>query len=80
MARYRTVLANERTFLSYTRTSLGVAAVGFFAFKFAPAGWNLFLGTLAIIAAFAVWIFGLRRYRLSAAIIRNGRPSHGKEY
>ncbi len=72
LAQYRTVLANERTFLSYTRTAIGIIALALFAFKFAPANVNILLGICILFVAAGIWSFGVHRYRLANASIKNG--------
>lgn len=75
---YRFTLANERTFLAWQRTSLGLLAAGLAAFHFLPEaghqalGYSLgaWLGTLATITAAG----GLHRWRRNDTAIRRGSP------
>ncbi len=64
LARDRTHLANQRTFLSYTRTALGIAALAVVIFKFAPFAIAMMLGSVTIVLAFILMLYGLRSYRL----------------
>ena len=64
LARNRTVLANERTFLAYIRTAIMVAVSGVTLIKlFENEFFFLVLGIALISVAFAVVGFGFVRYR-----------------
>ena len=58
----RTVLANERTLLSYIRTSLGGAAVGGSLLKFFDSKAAAWTGVLFLIAAIITATIGLLRF------------------
>ncbi|MBS2936764.1 DUF202 domain-containing protein [Nocardioides sp. J2M5] len=67
-------LANERTFLAYERTAVGllVAAVG--ALNLLRDSWaETLLGVALLVAAALTAALGMRRYREADAAIREGR-------
>lgn len=71
LAAARSILANERTFLSYQRTSLALAAAGLTFIKFFEMNWIVLIGwALLPIALFTV-IRGLARYIKMRDLIRN---------
>ena len=57
----RTVLANERTLLSYGRTAVGMVVVGGTIIRFMDALWMHGLGAGFILAGLAVFGLGWRR-------------------
>lgn len=62
LAADRTALANERTFLSYVRTALTLAAVGGSLIKFFDAlSWKVF-GWLFVVLGLACLGIGITRY------------------
>jgi putative membrane protein len=58
----RTVLANERTLLSYTRTALTMLVIGGTCIKFFDSLWIEIVGLVFLLAALATFIIGWRRY------------------
>ena len=58
----RTVLANERTLLSYTRTALTMLVIGGTCIKFFDSLWIEIVGLIFLLAALATFIIGWRRY------------------
>ncbi len=81
----RTVLANERTLLSYVRTSLTLLVIGGTCFKFFDVLWLNILGLVFMAIAVVVALRGWMRYRrmhlLLGAALRHetGTPSHPLE-
>lgn len=69
LAKDRTTLANERTLLAYGRTALAALAVAFFVFKFMPTVWGYAIGFSALLVAGAVFVMGVRNYRITSARI-----------
>jgi putative membrane protein len=64
LARHRTILANERTFLAYIRTSIMLAVSGVTLIKFFESELHFYiLGISLLPAAFAIVGFGFIRYR-----------------
>ena len=62
LAADRTVLANERTFMSYLRTSVALAAAGGSLIHFFDSLITTVGGVLLLILAAAVFVFGLQRF------------------
>jgi putative membrane protein len=59
----RTTLANERTFLSYIRTALGLAAAGGVLLKIDPENQMMVvLGVSLLIVAACIFVYGYRRF------------------
>jgi putative membrane protein len=58
----RTVLANERTLLSYMRTALTMLVIGGTCVKFFDSIWIEIVGVVFLLASLAVFIIGWRRY------------------
>ncbi len=58
----RTVLANERTLLSYTRTALTMLVIGGTCIKFFDSLWIEIVGLTFLLLALAVFLIGWRRY------------------
>lgn len=81
----RTVLANERTLLSYIRTSLALLIIGGTCFKFFDVLWLNVLGLIFMAVAVLVVLRGWTRYRrmhllLGAALKHEtGTPAHPLE-
>ncbi|MBC8105415.1 MAG: DUF202 domain-containing protein [Anaerolineae bacterium] len=65
----RTVLANERTLLSYTRTALTLLVIGGTALKFFDSLWMEIVGVMFMLAALATFIIGWRRYQHMRAYV-----------
>ena len=59
----RTVLANERTFLAYGRTSLGLFLAGVTLIKVFKSDFAIGTGWVFVFAAIATFIYGFRRFR-----------------
>jgi len=75
---YRFTLANERTFLAWQRTSLGLLAAGVALVQFVPElavpGARRLMGIgLSVLALCTSWI-GLQRWRLAERAMRRGVP------
>ncbi|AYE96534.1 DUF202 domain-containing protein [Mycobacterium paragordonae] len=75
---YRFTLANERTFLAWQRTSLGLLAAAVALVNFVPelvvVGARRIMGVgLAVLAISTSWT-GLQRWRLSERAMRRGAP------
>ena len=69
----RTVLANERTGLSYVRTSLALAAAGGALIHFFNEGWIKAVGIFLIVAGIGVILLGYIRYRKMDKLIKRVR-------
>lgn len=64
LARNRTILANERTFLSYIRTSIMLAVSGVTLIKFFGSELHFLIVGIALLPiAFAFVLFGFIHYR-----------------
>jgi putative membrane protein len=78
---YRFTLANERTFLAWQRSSLGLLAVALAALHFLPEHVNehlaLGLGSALGLLATLTAIGGLSRWRHNDAAIRDNAPLPG---
>ncbi len=59
----RTVLANERTFLAYGRTSLGLFLSGVTLIKVFKSNFAIGTGWVFVFTAVAIFIYGFRRFR-----------------
>ncbi|MEM4657868.1 MAG: DUF202 domain-containing protein [Candidatus Methanosuratincola sp.] len=75
----RTILANERTLLSYIRTALAMFAAGAFAVRFFDALYVQAVGGMLVLAGGVTLLVGLRRYRKMRELIdlwvrTEGRP------
>jgi len=74
---YRYTLANERTFLSYIRTALGLDAAGLGAAQFLPssaAHLRLGIAVLLVVLGIAVAMLSYRRWSTAEQAMRRGRP------
>jgi putative membrane protein len=74
---YRFTLANERTFLAYVRTALGLDAAGLAAAQFLRPGaihLRLLIALLLVALGSAVAILGYRRWAGTDAAMRQGAP------
>ena len=58
----RTVLANERTLLSYTRTALTMLVIGGTCIKFFDSIWIEIVGLIFLAGALGTFIIGWRRF------------------
>jgi putative membrane protein len=75
---YRFTLANERTFLAWQRTALGLLAASVAVIQFVPQlsipgarhALGLMLGALSILTA----VIGVRRWTLCDRAMRRGEP------
>lgn len=75
---YRFTLANERTFLAWQRTALGLLAAGVALVQFVPElvvpGARHVMGVgLSVLAISTSWI-GLQRWRQADRAMRRGEP------
>ncbi|MFP4369148.1 MAG: DUF202 domain-containing protein [Candidatus Kapaibacterium sp.] len=71
LAAARSILANERTFLSYQRTALTLAVAGFSLIKFFPHPIPQIIGWTFLPAALVTIILGVLRYVKMRDLIRN---------
>jgi putative membrane protein len=75
---YRFTLANERTFLAWQRTALGLLAVAVAVIQFVPefgvAGLRHFVGLLLAALATLTAFMGLLRWQLVDRAMRSGQP------
>jgi putative membrane protein len=70
---YRFTLANERTFLAYQRTSIGLVAAALAVFNLLDAYWAVqLLGALLLVAGAVATLGGYLRYRSVERSIRSG--------
>ena len=71
LAAARSILANERTFLSYQRTALALAVAGFSLIKFFDLVVLEIVGWVMIPAAAITIVLGVMRYIRMRDLIRN---------
>jgi putative membrane protein len=71
LAAARSILANERTFLSYQRTALTLAVAGFSFIKFFVDPFFHFVGWIFIPSAVITVTLGVMRYVKMRDLIRN---------
>jgi putative membrane protein len=72
---YRFSLANERTFLAYERTAIGLVAAALAVFHLLDPDWpQRVLGGLLIVAGGVAAVGGYLRFRSVDRAIRAGRP------
>lgn len=75
---YRFTLANERTYLAWQRTALGLIAGGVALAEFArsalPSRMAATLAVVAVLLGAAAAVLGLLRWRSAEAAMRAGRP------
>jgi putative membrane protein len=72
---YRYTLANERTFLAYQRTAIGLIAASLAVFNLLDQEWALqLLGALLLVAGAVATLGGYQRYRAVERAIRSGNP------
>ena len=67
----RSILANERTYLSYQRTALTLVVAGFSFIKFFNSFWITVVGIIFIPAAVITYSLGTYRYIKMRDLIRN---------
>ena len=74
LARKRTDLANERTFLSYVRTAIMLFATGATLLKLFPSSYfNIVIGVLLIGFSFFVLVIGIFRFKAMKSKISNNQ-------
>ena len=72
---YRYTLANERTFLAYQRTAIGLVAASLAVFNLLDQDWApQLLGALLLVAGAVATLGGYLRYRAVERAIRSGDP------
>jgi putative membrane protein len=71
LAAARTILANERTFLSYQRTALAQFAAGVSLIEFFDGPFLVTLGVALLPVAAVTAVLGVARYRRMRALIRD---------
>ena len=74
---YRFTLANERTFLAYVRTALGLDAAGLAATAFlhpSAAHLRLTIAVVLVCLGIAVAVLGYRRWATTEQAMRRGLP------
>ncbi len=71
LAAARSILANERTFLSYQRTGLALLAGGFSFIQFFGSVWIEMVGYIFVPTAFITIALGIFRYVKMRDLIRN---------
>ena len=70
---YRFTLANERTFLAYERTAVGLVAGGLAVLHLLEGGWpNRLLGLLLVITGAVAAVGGWLRFRAVERAVRAG--------
>lgn len=69
----RTVMANERTFLSYSRTALALLLAGVTFLHFSEAIWYSIIGAASLPVGMVIFLVGLARYRRLRREIRSVR-------
>jgi putative membrane protein len=73
----RFTLANERTFLAYVRTALGLDAGGLAAAQFlhpGPIHLRLAIAVVLVVLGIVVAVFGYHRWRATDKAMRRGAP------
>jgi putative membrane protein len=71
LAAARSILANERTFLSYQRTAITLFVTGISFVQFFDIEWITFIGWIFIPASFTTMLLGVLRYVRMRDLIRN---------
>ena len=72
---YRFTLANERTFLAYVRTALGLDAAGLAATQFLHSAHLRFaIALVLVLLGVIVAVFGYRRWEATELAMRRGLP------
>lgn len=72
----RTLLANERSFLSYVRTAATLLIASITLIKFFPEGWIQTSGEFMLAATAVVFIRGLIRYKAAQHVIAELEDLH----
>ncbi len=75
----RTVLANERTLLSYTRTALTMLVIGGTCIKVFDSHWIEVVGVIFLGLSLLTFIIGWRRYRHMRAWVNAALERHTTE-
>lgn len=63
LAKIRTTMANERTLMSYYRTSFAVLGLAVFIYKFYQSKASAILALLFLLISISLAVYGSRRYR-----------------
>jgi uncharacterized membrane protein YidH (DUF202 family) len=63
LARIRTTMANERTLMSYYRTSFAVLGIAVFIYKFYQSKASAILALIFLLISISLAVYGSRRYR-----------------
>jgi putative membrane protein len=71
---YRFTLANERTFLAYERTAIGLVAASVAVLQIFEGWEHTVLGVALLVAGTVASAGGYLRYRAADAAIRAGEP------
>jgi len=71
---YRFTLANERTFLAYERTAIGLVAAAVAVLQIFEGRVHQLLGVLLLLAGAVAAVGGYLRFRKADAAIRAGEP------
>ena len=71
---YRFTLANERTFLAYERTAIGLVAASVAVLQIFEGWDHILLGAALLVAGAVASIGGYLRFRSADAAIRAGEP------
>lgn len=71
LAAARSILANERTFLSYQRTAITLFVAGLTFIKFFESDWITLIGWIFIPSSVITIILGTKRYIRMRDLIRN---------
>jgi putative membrane protein len=71
---YRFTLANERTFLAYERTAIGLVAASVAVLQIFEGWEHTLLGMVLLFAGLAASLGGYLRFRRVDAAIRAGEP------
>jgi putative membrane protein len=72
----RTLLANERTLMSYLRSGVALGIAGASIMHFTPSGWFWILGVACIPLGVVVSVIGITRYRTMDQAIRRVRKKN----
>jgi len=71
----RTILANERTLLSYLRGSVGCLLGGIGLIKFLDHPFYLLVGSLLLLVSVILFVLGVVRFRSTQQLVRNIDPA-----
>ena len=71
---YRFTLANERTFLAYERTAIGLVAASVAVLQIFEGWEHTVLGVVLLVAGTVASVGGYVRFRKADAAIRAGEP------